>query len=331
MLLTVKSTLTNIIAARVNLWLKKRMPAKNRYQLTSRNIFIFPSKFGFAYLAFLLLLFLLGTNYQNNVILLLTYLLASFFISAMLHSFYNVRGLEVAQLAEVRGFSGQTIAVPIELNSTKARHHFSFSFNNQPKCFQQTIVSGKSSVNATFFATHRGRQSLGRLKVASEYGLGLFTTWTQLDLNIDVIIYPEPKVIKGAFLAENDMQSDNDAAKAMPVNNAKPIKQGDDFYALEPYRLGQPLSHVAWKQVARGQGWLTKQYQQDSADEIWLSLSAMPAADVDTKLSMLCGLILEYDGQGKKFGVKFPRFHIEPEQGAQHLAHCLTELALYQQ
>ena len=61
-------------------WLDKRIPAANEFQLSHRSIFIFPAKFGALFLALCALLFLLGTNYQNNLMLLLCYFLVALFL-----------------------------------------------------------------------------------------------------------------------------------------------------------------------------------------------------------------------------------------------------------
>ena len=62
-----------------NNWLNKRIPAATRFSLNHKNIFIFPSRFGGLYLFLCLGLFILGTNYQNNLMILLCYFLVSLF------------------------------------------------------------------------------------------------------------------------------------------------------------------------------------------------------------------------------------------------------------
>ena len=58
-----------------NRWLAKRIPSQKEHRLNSSNILIYPTRFGLGYLAIVMLIFLLGTNYQNNIILLLSYLM----------------------------------------------------------------------------------------------------------------------------------------------------------------------------------------------------------------------------------------------------------------
>ncbi len=347
---TVKKSLIVFIQNRFNHWLKRRMPAKNSYVLTSKNIFIFPSFFGLTYLAFTTLIFLLGTNYQNNVIILLSYLLGSFFITAMLHSFYNLSGLEVSQHAPIKGYAQQSLPVNINLTSTKMRFNLTLLFAEQASLFKTEILAGSTQVKLPYIATKRGIEKLGRVKISSEYGFGLFTTWTQLDLNCQAIIYPKPIAIIGSAEFGQDSQTnkkpsqvDKNAAKA--VNNKS---QGDDFYALKNYQTGESLSHVAWKQVARGQGWFSKHYQHDDNNTVWLVLAEMPANNLETKLSMLCFLMLEYHQQGQSFGLDLGQVKIalsaseiqqtitspqvqSPSSPATHLSTCLLALASFKQ
>ena len=313
------------------------MPAKNSQQLTRDNIFIFPSRFGFSYLAFVLLLFLLGTNYQNNVIILFSYLLGSFFITAMLHSFYNLSGLQVSQYGEVSGHVGQSLSVTLTFFTVKKRAYYTLAFVNKTSYIKTSAESafidvfeiGTTQVKVPFIASTRGRQNLERVKISSEYGFGLFTTWTQLDLNCQALIYPEPiAVISKVYLSGVDEQKSH--ANEAAISTQQFQAAGDDFYALQTYRQGESLAHIAWKQAARGQGWLSKQYQQEQRNNVWLTLLAMPANDLETKLSMLCFLVLEFHQQGQAFGLDLGALKIEPQQGLEHLNKCLAALACYQ-
>ena len=120
-------------------WLKRRMPAASVQKLSSKNIFIFPTKFGFIYLLFILLLFLFGTNYQNNVIILLSYVMASLFITCMLHSFFNLSGLTFVLDGEHIGFAEQKMLVPIAVITSKERFDLSLEFS-------EALLSSKSQL-----------------------------------------------------------------------------------------------------------------------------------------------------------------------------------------
>ena len=48
----------------------------------------------------------------------------------------------------------------------------------------------------------------------------------------------------------------------------------DDFSHLKVYQLGEPLNHVAWKQLAKGRGMVSKQFTSIGHHIGWLKLSS---------------------------------------------------------
>jgi len=307
-------------------WLNKRIPALLKQKLSNRNVFIFLTKFGFVYLVFDLILFLLATNYQNNLIMLLSYLLASLFISAMLHSFFNVSGLQLEANARVKGFAGGDLYLPIKLVSSKARFNLNFSFAQQKPVNIASINTSQLEnqiyeVLVPCYFDKRGIFSAGRVKVSSEYSLGLFTCWTQLAFASTFIVYPEPKSVQ---LKLNNYQIDDETE-----NSTKIVEHGDDFYQLKNYVLGEPLSQVAWKHLAKGQGWFSKANQHTISQQKWLNLTDMPTTNVEQKLSYLCYLVQAYNHQGVIFGLILGDCKIAPAQGKKHLDQCLMALTEY--
>ena len=317
-----------------NVWLKKRIPSSFEHHLSNRNVFIFPTAFGFSYLFVVTILFLLATNYQNNLIMLLSYLLASLFISAMLHSFFNLSGLHLIAHQQVTSYANSTVYLPIQLISDKPRFALTFCLKKQQSTFLPVIKSkdqneSNMEVLVPFFAVQRGVFSIPRLKVASEYSLGLFTCWTQLAFASQLVIYPQPKALRLSlakqFFADNTHE--------VNIN----IGQGEDFYQLKSYQLGESLSQVSWKHVAKGQGWLSKTSQQPQEREQSLKLTDMPANNVEDKLSFLCYLVQEYCKQGVVFSLdltingqvnsKRGQIQIAANSGSEHAKCCLLALA----
>lgn len=314
----------NFFKTKFDFWLKKRIPAALKQSLSNRNVFIFPTKFGFIYLLFDLILFLLATNYQNNLIMLLSYFLASLFISAMLHSFFNLSGLHLAANPIVKGFAGGNLYLPIKLVSSKGRFDLNFSFVQQATVNLANLNTNqlenvKNEVLVPYYCAKRGIFPAGRVKLSSEYSLGLFTCWTQLAFASSFIVYPEPKPI---HLKLNSQLLDEEA-----VNSTKMVEQGDDFYQLKNYVLGEALSQVAWKHVAKGQGWFSKANEQKVGQQQWLNLAKMPSGNIEQKLSYLCYLAQENCQQGVTFGLDLGVSKIGPAKGKEHLAQCLMTLA----
>ena len=54
-------------SARFIAWLDKRIPPARQHKLTQKNVFIFPSRAGFGYSAFIVLLVVGAINYQSSL------------------------------------------------------------------------------------------------------------------------------------------------------------------------------------------------------------------------------------------------------------------------
>jgi len=334
---TIKNTMMKHIRSRFEHWLKRRVPSSFQHKLSSRNIFIFPTRFGFVYLISDVLLFLLGTNYQNNIILLLSYLLASLFVTVMMHSFYNFSQLTFSSKARQTCFAKQVINFPISITGNKEHFDINIQFA-KPEYFVKEVQlsqvdSNTREVLLPWHAKKRGVYELGRVKVFSEYSLGLFKTWSVLDFSHQVVVFPQPKRLADnqQFSVVNKVNSEeNDIYVQAEV-------EGDDYSELKDYVLGESQSRVAWKQLARGQGKLSKHYQsqQEQGSLLWLRYSQMPSIDQEEKLEFLCFLILEYTKNKQEFGliIDLPtssnseETKIEQNSGVQHQENCLIALA----
>lgn len=332
----IKQAIKKVINKRFDRWLSRRVPSHFQHKLSNRNIFIMPTRFGFAYLIFVVLLFLLGTNYQNNIILLLSYLLASLFITVMMHSFYNFSQLIFTSKAKQSGFAKQVINFPITITGHKSHFDINFQFS-QPQQFLKVVKLAECSAQTIevllpWYAKQRGINTLGRVKVFSEYSLGLFITWSLLDFSHQAIVYPEPK-----RLADNQQyltglgEGDKDNGASVQA-----ISGGDDYSELKNYVLGESQARIAWKQFARGQGKFSKNHQAHQGNLFWLKLSNMPSSDLEIKLQFMCFLIIEYSNNNQAFGLILDLpfstknsavVKIEPNIGYEHQESCLIALA----
>ncbi len=100
-----KISIINSLRLRIWDWIDSRRPVANTHHLNRNNLFIFPSQQGLWFLLVNLLLWVLGTNYQNNLILALAFLFLTFFIVAILHTFTNLSGMSVKVLGAAPVFS----------------------------------------------------------------------------------------------------------------------------------------------------------------------------------------------------------------------------------
>ena len=303
---------------------------------------IYPTRFGLAYLVFIIILFLLGTNYQNNIILLLSYLLASLFVSVMLHSFYNFSQLQFYSHKAQQGYAGEDIYFPIHISANKTHYDINIHFTqSQLKSHVERLtqcLQGSQEVNLVYKSSTRGIFSLGRVTVFSEYSFGLFKSKTVLDFGHEVTVYPKPiSLLAGQY--QFAAQPEDSISESYQTNN---IVGTDDFFELKTFVKGESRARTAWKQLAKGQGHYSKHYQANQGALQWLTLESMPSTDVETKLGYLSFLVSEFSATNQTFGLSLApkdvkniasdtlaQSHIEPNFGIEHKQACLTALALY--
>ena len=316
-------------------WLARRIPSQQEHQLNSRNIMIYPTRFGLAYLGFVVLVFLLGTNYQNNIILLFSYLLASLFISVMLHSFYNFSQLRFYSVAKQQGYAEESLYFAIKITTEKTHYDINAHFTDKALNSQVEKVElcqqGSHELRLVYRTLKRGRYKLGRVTVFSEYSLGLFKSKSLLDFGHFAIIYPKAKSLI-ADQYQLSAQADEPSIDSYQSTNSVGT---DDFSELKSFVRGESKARTAWKQLAKGQGHYSKHYQAEQSQLQWLKLSEMPSNDVEIQLAYLSFLIGELTASNQSFGLQLSAelsnqsMNISPNSGFHHQQACLTALALY--
>lgn len=304
-------------------WLEKRLPVTDRITLNRNRIFIFPSMAGLAFLGVILLVWLVATNYQNNVVFGFAMLLVGMFVVTIFHSYANLAGLTLSVIHTEPAFAGNKAPVTIKVEQHKPHHRDQLVFRFPGSSPVATALLGReTSVTVLVPARHRGWLNTGRLTVESYYPLGLFRVWTHVLLNNHGVIYPKPKAgIPGAVFASGG----EDAGKQ------ESLKAGaEDFIGLDKYRAGDPLNHIAWKQLARGGQMLSKRFADTPSSHEWIDWYAFPGLDREARLSRLCHWLVDVSQQNEPFGLRLPGFESGLASGERHRDNLLRELALFE-
>lgn len=104
-------------------WLNRRLPPANAVVLNQSNIFILPTRQGIYFLVLLFFMVLAAINYQNSLIFGLAFLLLSFFMVSILHTFGNLSGLTVQAGTARAAFAGEDASFSVRLSRQGERHH----------------------------------------------------------------------------------------------------------------------------------------------------------------------------------------------------------------
>ena len=286
-------------------WLAKRQPAARQVQLNQKILFIFPTGFGFSTLALTVLFYILGTNYQNNLILLLAFFLLALLLVCIGLSYLNLSGLILSTDKEQAGFVGESLDIPFQLDSIHKRLAVMAGFVDQP-CTLLTEPRSTLSLQLS----HRGFFSTPRIKLSSDYPFGLIRTWCYVSLAQNYWAYPAPK----RSLAPN-------------IGNHGELTGDLAWHHLSSYLPGDPIKNIDWKKLARQPLQpVVKQYRPEAVDiDFWLELNDGP---LEAELSRLCAEVLACEARQQSYGVRLPSLYLAPAHGPLHQQQVLQALAL---
>ena len=303
-------------------WLSRRLPAQRSVTLAHRSIFILPSGFGLFWLLLVVLLFLFGTNYQNNLVIGLSILLLSIFNTCIIYSYRNLAGMTLEAKTGPNVYAGQSVIYPIVLSAAQIQHNVTLNYHCNPVQTVDRLDEQKQTVLLSFANTMRGLINPGRIKVESRYPLGLCRAWSNVDLDNSQIVFAKPKP------SENRLTQHLTHAAEESHQHGKTIIGVEEFKSLKPYVTGESLNQIAWKQLAQGRGMLTKEFEQPLSTPQWLIFDPT-SHDIEQQLSELTWMVDQLSQQERVFGVILPSKTIAPSAGAAHRVACLTAIATY--
>lgn len=303
-------------------WLNRRIPATRQLSLSHRSIFIVPTRFGLLYILLLLVMLLTGINYQNSLVFALTFWLFSLGLVAMLLTFRNLAGLQIRAERAQPCFVGEYTPLPIVLSAQRRAHEaIHLALSQHSGVYVRVDPQQEQKLQLNFFPKRRGPLRVGRILVESYFPLGLFRAWSWIQLDFHAVIYPQPEYTP-VQLAMSGLQQEGEGSVANIGEQ--------EFYGLRAYQQGDSLKRIAWKQVARGKGLITKDFSQEIGGQFVFSYQALAGLPLETRLSRLCGWILQAHEQGDLYGLELPGQSFPLNYGYQHLHQCLHALALFQ-
>ena len=103
----------------------------------------------------------------------------------------------------------------------------------------------------------------------------------------------------------------------------------DELVGLRPYRPGESLSQIAWRQQAQGRGLFSKEFAAEPWQPQWLRLQQTPGATLEEQLSHLCYAVLQLEQQGRSYGLDLGSSALPPASGPQQRLAALERLALH--
>ncbi|MEX1032656.1 MAG: DUF58 domain-containing protein [Cellvibrionaceae bacterium] len=302
-------------------WADSRRPAAQRQHLNRRSLFIFPSRAGFGFLLLTFVLWLVGTNYENNLVLGLGFMLIALFVLSILHTFANLSGVSVQLMSASPAISGERAEIKLLLTRDGRRPRDSIQL-----CWAGSeivvinLLEQAETIASVFVPTQgRGWCNPGRLVVESRFPLGIVRCWTRLDMKCRVLVYPKP-VPAGPLPQAHAINQEGDTST---------WRGTDEFAGYKDYRPGDSLRNVAWKHYARGMGLHSKEYVANTDSRLWLDWDYFAGMNWEARLSRLCYWVLQVSRTDTEYGLRLPGESLPPGSGQTHCDQALRMLALF--
>jgi uncharacterized protein (DUF58 family) len=289
--------------------------------LRHRRIYIMPTKRGIAFLTTLAMTLLTSLNYSLSLGFAATFLLVGLVAAALIHTFRNLAGIELRPLAAGETFAGGVMPFTLALaGGATPRYAITLSARGCVPVTVDVVPDSALPVALELLTPRRGRIVLGRITLSSDFPMGLWHGWAYVHFPLAGIAFPTPEFAPPPLPAGDAGQDD------------LAVSRGDhgDLAGLRAYQPGDPLQRVAWKTVARGIGWHTKQFEGGGGGgPVNLQWNALPASlDPDARISRLTAWVLAAERAARPFALTAPGIALAGGQGRDHRREALTALAL---
>ncbi|MRW87186.1 DUF58 domain-containing protein, partial [Pseudoduganella sp. FT26W] len=165
-----------------------------------------------------------------------------------------------------------------------------------------------------------------RVRLVTRFPLGLFRAWSYWQPDARVLVYPAPELPAPPLPAAGAASEDGHGTVGL-----------DNFAGIRSYQAGDPLRHLAWRQIARldpalGGQLVTKHFEGGAVAELTLDFAALPLQlDLERKLARLARWVLEAEQRALPYRFRLAQHDYGPALGDAHRAACLRALALFGQ
>jgi uncharacterized protein (DUF58 family) len=304
---------------------ERRLPALTRMRhaeflpirLDRRRIYVLPTGFGLA-LAGLLFVMLVGAlNYGNNPALLLTCLLGAAAGASVFFGFRNITGLVLNRIRVDDAYAGEPFLLHLSFETgARARPSLRLRGANAETAFA-LAPNAVDDIDLRALHAARGWVKPGRLRVWTEYPLGLFTLWSWLNPDISFLVYPALET----------------SAPPLPAGDGQLGEQpntgaSEEHAGLRDYRASDAPRLIAWKASVRHDSLLVRDIEHRSGETLRLDYARLRALGNEARISRLGAWVVAADAAQRSYTLCLPGETIGPGLGAPHRHACLRALAL---
>lgn len=316
----VRKSISEKIVARIrHRVLARRGPMTPPFELEYRHIFVLPTRFGWGFGFMLVCMTLGGLNFNNNMALMLVFMLGTIAQITTLVAYRNLAGLNVDRVYSEPVFSGEDAHFRVFVSNGDERQRFAIGagFQQVQDCKDVKLNDCKS------FLLHqptvkRGWLEMPSFRLETRFPLGFFKAWAWIFPTTRCLVYPAP-ARKAPPLPKSGHGQTGLATKG----------DGDDIHGLRKYQPGDSMQRVAWRASARHDELYSLEMETPREDACELDWDLLRGGDIESRLSILTAWVIAADHKQLLYSLKLPGTLIPAGKGDSHRSRCLEQLALY--
>lgn len=315
--------MADAVSAQLDGWLRQRLPVARATTLNQRRIFIVPSKTAVGLLVLVVLLFLLGVNFQNSLVYIICFWLLALLVLNVFYTWRNLAGLTVTAIGVEPCFAGEKAVMELALSCPEKQAKFALELvwagEDQVQVNLATVQTQR--VKLSHSTQGRGLFRPPRIHVATRYPTGLAVAWSYVYLDVQGLVYPAP--VEKAFQPSGNTHQE-------ALEDGVEIAGGSsDFSGVRDYQQGDTPKRIHWKKFAQTGELYTKTFVDYASHDLWLDWDDLPMPGIEVRLSHLCRKVLDFHQEQRQFGLRLPGKVIVPGKGEAHKVRCLQALALF--
>ena len=291
-------------------------------RLRHERIYILPTRRGLAFLGVVMVMLLASMNYGLNLGYALSFILLGLFGSCLLSTYLNLTQLKIQTAVASDTYADNPLNFEVSLTEDRRRRRH--SINIAAEGGNDTIDIAANTTATASLRTQdrqRGLIKLGRITLSSDFPLGLWRGWGYVHAPITAYVYPVPE--------KNAPPLPSSAENTGDLQNK--IRGEREYHQLKRYQETDSLSSVAWKQVARGAGWYSKEFEPEPASACtsirWQDTPGQ--LNVEQRLSRLCAWVQAAEQNAVPYSFELPGVSFTRNQGPGHKKDCLRQLACF--
>jgi uncharacterized protein (DUF58 family) len=298
---------------------RRRGPTELPLTLEYRHIYVMPTGFGFWFGMLLALTALGGLNFNNNMTLLLGFLLAAIAQLTTLLAYRNQVGIRIDAIRAKPVFAGEAACFKILLKNPEDRNRFAIQAIS-PEAVDCIDIQAQDSGQLSLMqiSGRRGWMQLEPFRIENRFPLGLFRAWSVVIPTARCLVYPKPATNPPPL--PNTGRGEHGAAHQ---------GEGEHFHGLREFQPGDPLRRIAWRTSARHQKLYSRVMESPSEEACELNWYLMGSGGTEEKLSILTSWVLRAERRQIPYSLEMPGDALPADLGEDHRDACLKILALF--